>query len=187
MTDADPDDDREDELDDALDDAPHDAPAPLVATCVWRCTEAVVTALDDVLGDPVDAYVNGSQVWIDDDGPDGVAIEWRLHPVAAYERPRGTATSEVFTAVSASIAEDRADRVPPSSLWDGLEAFAAYDDPLSPEDLHRWATARLGIEPTAWGVVDHEVVAAAWERAGRNRSIVADLLTQLAGDAPTPP
>jgi hypothetical protein len=155
-------------------------PLPLVATCIWRCTPEVITALDRAFGDPVDAYVNGSQVWIDDDGPGGVAIEWRLHPVANYAKPRGIATADVFQAlVRAAVSDDGLSLPPPIALWDGLEAFAAYDDPLEPAVLRDWAATRLGMEPTASGWVDHEVVADAWERTERASSIVADLLAQL--------
>src|SRR5688500_7847621 len=37
--------------------------ADLVPTCVWRISPALVIALDERFGEPVDAYVNGSQVW----------------------------------------------------------------------------------------------------------------------------
>ncbi len=153
----------------------------MVATCVWRCTPDLIAALDRTLGEPVDAYVNGSQVWIDDDGPGGVVIEWRLHPVANYVKPRGIATAQVFAALALAATSDAPEvSPPPASLWDGLEAFAAYDDPLDAALLKDWVTTRLGIEPTASGWVDHEVVADAWERSERARSIVADLLAQLA-------
>jgi hypothetical protein len=166
-----------------------DAPHALVATCVWRCTPEVITALDHAFGDPVDAYVNGSQVWIDDEGPGGVAIEWRLHPVANYVKPRGIATADVFqTLVRATTSNDDAESLPlPASLWDGLEAFAAYDDPVDATVLREWATTRLGIAPTASGQVDHEVVADAWERSERATSIVSDLLAQLGAVELLPP
>ena len=48
----------------------------LIPTVVWRCTPALVVALADRLGDPVDSYVNGSQVWLRDDGPGGITLEW---------------------------------------------------------------------------------------------------------------
>ena len=42
---------------------------PRTATCVWRADAALVLALDEHLGPPVDSYLNGSQTWITDDGP----------------------------------------------------------------------------------------------------------------------
>ena len=38
-------------------------------TTVWRISPSVVAALDERFGDPVDAYVNGSQTWFVDNGP----------------------------------------------------------------------------------------------------------------------
>src|SRR5205823_5420277 len=44
----------------------------LVAACEWRVDAALVLALQERYGDPVDAYVNGSQVWLREDGPGGI-------------------------------------------------------------------------------------------------------------------
>ena len=63
-----------------------------VPSCVWRISAELVIALDARFGEPVDAYVNGSQTWLRDDGPGGETIEWRLHPVPVYERPPGVGT-----------------------------------------------------------------------------------------------
>ena len=41
----------------------------LTPTCVWRASPELIVALDVRFGEPVDAYVNGSQVWLRDDGP----------------------------------------------------------------------------------------------------------------------
>ncbi len=76
----------------------------LVAAVLWRARPEVIVALDDRFGEPVDAYVNGSQVWLRDDGPGGVALEWRLHPVAAYRRPAATGVHEVFPATALALA-----------------------------------------------------------------------------------
>ena len=75
-----------------------------VPTCVWKVSDELVLALDERFGAPVDAYVNGSQVWLRDDGPGGITVEWRLHPVAGYRRPPGMGTYEVFDEVSAALA-----------------------------------------------------------------------------------
>lgn len=155
-------------------------PPTLVATAVWRIRPEVVIALDDRFGEPIDAYVNGSQVWLRDDGPGGTTIEWRLHPVAGYQRPRGVATEEVFATVSLALATGGPTPAPPEALWDGLEAFAAYGDPLEPAPLAEAATAALGIAPDAAGLVDHEPVNEEWARTGGRVSIIDDLLAQLA-------
>src|SRR5947207_14135360 len=100
----------------------------LTSTCVWRVTPELLTALDDRFGEPVDAYVNGSQVWLRDDGPGGITLEWRLHPVAGYRRPADIDTYEIFSVVAGALARGEELPAPLNALWDGLECFAAFDD-----------------------------------------------------------
>lgn len=153
----------------------------LTPTCVWRTTPDLVVALDDRFGEPVDAYVNGSQVWLRDDGPHGVTVEWRLHPVAGYRRPAGLGTYEVFSAVALAVATGAEPPARPEELWDGLEAFAAYGDEVEPAVLAAAVTEAIGIRPDASGVVDHQHLGDEWERTGGGISIVDALLAQLAG------
>jgi hypothetical protein len=163
-------------------DAEPDANAPvLVSSAVWRARPEVVVALDDRFGEPVDAYVNGSQVWLREDGPGGVTLEWRLHPVAGYRRPEGVGTYELFAAVSLALATGVAPPAPLEALWDGLEAFAAYGDPIEPAPLARAAAEALGLDPDASGLVDHEPIDEEWARTGGAVSIIDDLFRQLAG------
>ena len=158
----------------------------LVATTVWRTTPELILALDTRFGEPVDAYVNGSQVWLRDDGPGGAALEWRLHPVAGYARPIGMGTYDVFSRVALAVAEGTLPPTPPEKLWDGLECYAAYEDEVEPAVLATFAYAALGIAPDAAGLVDHEPIGLAWEQSGRTTSIVSAVLEQLAGSR-TPP
>lgn len=152
----------------------------LVPTCVWRITPALVVALDERFGEPVDAYVNGSQVWIRDDGPAGIALEWRLHPVAGFRRPAGLGTYDLFPTVALALAgPGGAPPADPATLWDGLEAFPAYGDETEPAPLTASATSALGIPPDAAGLVDHKTIGDRWERTGGNVSVIADLLRQL--------
>lgn len=153
--------------------------AGLVPTAVWRATAELVVALDDRFGEPVDAYVNGSQVWLRDDGPGGMPLEWRLHPVAGYSRPAGVGTYEVFSATALALATGATPPAPLEQLWDGLEVFAAYGDEIEPQPLVAAAAAAIGIDPDASGLVDHELIADEWERTGGRVSIVAALLGQL--------
>lgn len=155
------------------------AVAVLVPTCVWRVTPDLVVALDDRFGEPVDAYVNGSQVWLRDDGPGSIAIEWRLHPVPSYRRPDGVDTYEVFALTAHALATDAPPPAPLERLWDGLEAFAAYGDEVEPANLAAATTAALGIAPDATGLVDHDRIADEWERASGAVSITDRLLAQL--------
>jgi hypothetical protein len=151
----------------------------LTPTCVWRASPELIVALDVRFGEPVDAYVNGSQVWLRDDGPGGIALEWRLHPVASYKRPGGVDTYEVFSTVAAALADGAEPPAPLEQLWDGLEAFAAYGEEVEPATLAAAATDALDIAPDAAGLVDHQAIADRWERSKGATSIVAELLEQL--------
>ena len=153
--------------------------APLVSTCVWRLTPEVVVALDERFGEPTDAYVNGSQVWLRDDGPGGTTLEWRLHPVPGYERPPALATAEVFPAVALAVASGEEPARSPEALWEGLEAFPAFGDEAEPVPLAAAAQLALGIAPDASGLADHERIGDDWERSGGTTSIVHALLDQL--------
>ncbi len=155
-------------------------PASLVPTCVWRLTPELVVAIDDRFGEPTDAYVNGSQVWLRDDGPGGTTLEWRLHPVGGYQRPPAVATSEVFPAVALALARGEEPVRPVEALWDGLEAFPAFGDEVEPATLAAAAVAAVGIAPDAAGLADHERIADDWERTSGATSIIAALLDQLA-------
>jgi hypothetical protein len=155
--------------------------AHLLPTCVWRATPELVVALDERFGEPVDAYVNGSQVWIRDDGPSGVTLEWRLHPVPGFERPASATIYDLFSSVALAVARGEEPVAPVEALWDGLEAFAAYGDELEPATLAAAVTESLGIAPEAAGLVDHERVGDDWERTGGRVSVIGALLDQLEG------
>mgnify|MGYP000669206341 CR=1 FL=1 len=156
------------------------SPSPLTPTCIWRTTPQLIVALDDRFGEPVDAYVNGSQVWLRDDGPNEMTIEWRLHPVAGYQRPPRFDTYEVFSATALAIATEAPLPAPLENLWDGLEAFPAYGDEIEPAPLAALVTEVLGLAPDASGLVDHQRTGDAWEKSNRRTSIINDLLAQLA-------
>ena len=138
-----------------------------------------MVALDERFGEPVDAYVNGAQTWLRDDGPGGVTIEWRLHPVAGYRKPDGIDVHEVLSVVALALALGNEPPAAPEELWDGLEAFPAYGDEVEPAPLAAALEAALGIEPDAAGLVDHGAVGDEWERTGGQISIVEALLAQL--------
>ncbi|HUP86487.1 MAG TPA: hypothetical protein VM143_12535 [Acidimicrobiales bacterium] len=150
-----------------------------VATCVWRISDPLIAALDERFGDPVDAYVNGSQTWLLENGPGDIVVEWRLHPVPGYERPPTLGTYDVFPVTAAAIVAGDTPSVPVASLWDGLEAFAAYGDEVEPAPLRAACVDALGVEPDACGLVDHEPIGDAWERSSGRLSVVGALLDQL--------
>ncbi len=146
---------------------------------MWRTSPELIVALDERFGEPVDAYVNGSQVWLGDDGPGGTTLEWRLHPVAGFRRPAGVDTYELFSLVALALAHGDAPPAPPHQLWDGLEAFAAYGDETEPSLLRTAVGEALGLTPDACGLADHAAIGDEWERSGGKVSIVAALLSQL--------
>jgi hypothetical protein len=154
-------------------------PPRLTPTCVWRVTPDLVTALMDRFGEPVDAYVNGSQVWLRDDGPRDVTLEWRLHPVPGFARPRDVDTYSLFTRTADALATGQAPPAPLDVLWEGLEAFAAYDDELEPAPLAAAVTESLGIAPDASGLVDHKAIGDRWQSSAGMFSIVDALFEQL--------
>lgn len=145
----------------------------LTPTSVWRITRELVHALDEQLGPPLDRYVNGTQTWLTLDDPTDATLEWRLHPVASFARPEGVSHEELWEAVLDDDVEE------PAGLWDGLECFPAYGEELEPATLGRAVTERLGIAPDATGLVDHERIGKAWERARGELSLVASLLEEL--------
>jgi hypothetical protein len=146
------------------------------ATAVWRIRPELVLAMADRLGEPVDRYVNGSQTWFTET-PGGVALEWRLHPVAGYTKPKGMSHNDVWDVVVEGLIGHV--RLRPEDVWDGLECFAAYGDDIEPGALAAAVTQELGVAPDATGLVDHESIGDAWERTRGAVSIVDLLLEQL--------
>ena len=138
---------------------------PLVAAALWRARPELVLALDERFGDPLDAYVNGSQVWVREDGPGGVALEWRLHPVAGYRRPDPLGTYDVFARTALALGTGGPLPAPLDRLWDGLEVFAAYDDELEPSPLASAATSALACTtPNTSASSNTSPLADEWER-----------------------
>ena len=160
----------------------------LSPTAVWRLSPALVLALDERLGTPVDSYVNGTQTWLTDSESGGLTLEWRLHPVAAYQAPAGCTHYDVWDAVVGGLARGAgAEHLPIgddhralASIWDGLECFPAYGDEVEPPILVGAARDVLGIVPDASGLVDHERIGDTWEREAGRVSIMALLLDDLA-------
>lgn len=156
----------------------------LTATALWWVTPELVVALDERIGLPVDSYVNGSQTWFT--GETGT-LEWRLHPVAKFAPPVGLSHYDLWEQVIAQLSNGTAPTALTlgdetralTSLWDGLECFAAYGDELEPATLASRATEVLGRAPDAAGLVDHDAIGDAWESAGGALSITRLLADQL--------
>src|SRR3954453_9626863 len=166
--------------------------AQRVATTVWTIAPELVLALDEQLGTPVDSYVNGTQTWVttvtgvtNADG-DEVGLEWRLHPVAGFRAPSGLSHYDFWEQVVAALSTNADPHAlvpgegtrPLTSLWDGLECYAPYDD-VEPVALTNYATEALGRAPDRVGLVHHERIGDEWERTNGDVSLVALLLEQL--------
>jgi hypothetical protein len=157
------------------------------ASCVWRVDADLVLAIDERLGPPVDSYLNGSQTWITDDGPGGVGLEWRLHPVAGYRLPHDLSHydlwEQVVAALSAGVDPDAltlgTETRTLRSLWDGLECFAAYGDELEPAPLAQAATTTLRRPPDATGLVDHDEIGSEWELTAGTTSLTEMVFAAL--------
>jgi hypothetical protein len=156
-----------------------------VATTVWTIAPDLVLALDERLGTPIDSYVNGSQTWITT-APGDIDLEWRLHPVAGYRAPAGLSHYDLWEQVVSALSQGAdphalplgSEARPLTSLWDGLECYAPYDD-VEPVALASFATEKLGRAPDRTGLVDHERIGDAWEQSNGTVSLVALLLEQL--------
>lgn len=161
----------------------------LTPTAVWRISAALVLALDERFGPPVDGYVNGTQVWLTDEGATlgDATLEWRLHPVRSYHAPSGIHHDDLWDEVVALLtAGEAADALPLGgerrsldSLWDGLECFPGYGAEVEPPVLGGAARDALGIGPDATGLVDHDRIGDTWEKSRGATSIVALLLEEL--------
>ena len=108
-----------------------------------------------------------------------ITLEWRLHPVAGYRTPAGALALRPLGSgrrrSSSPAADPHALRLgdevrPLTGLWDGLECYAAYgDEHRAARSSRRSRPTQLGRPPDRVGLVDHEAIGDAWERAQRHR------------------
>ena len=160
------------------------------ATCIWRVDAALVLALDERLGPPVDSYLNGCA---DLDhrrrpgrdrprvaAPSGGRVPPAARPVAL--RPLGAGgRARCRPGVDPDALTLGSEPRTLRSLWDGLECYAAYGDDLEPAPLAQAATDALDRAPDAAGLVDHEAIGTAWEHAKGTTSIVEMVFAELKG------
>jgi hypothetical protein len=150
---------------------------PGVPTCVYRVDAALVEALDERLGPPLDSYVRGWQVWLEEHGPSGERIEWRLHPPARFRMPRGVNPHDLFDVVLQAIADGD---VALGEFWEVLEVFPADGDPMEPPEVAELATGVLGRPPDAAGWADHDRLGDLFKGRRGDFSVGQALLEQLA-------
>ena len=168
------------------------------ATCVYRVDPALVEALDMHLGPPLDSYVRGWQVWLEDNGPAEERLEWRLHPPARFRMPAGVNPHDLFEVVLDGLAaadDPAADDFPAgkerrtlAQVWEVLEVFPAFDDVIPPEALANAVAAALGgRRPDASGRADHDRLGDLWKGRRGDFSVGAALLEVLSPATPGAP
>jgi hypothetical protein len=169
-----------------------------VPTCVWRVTPALIERLETQLGPPLDSYVRGWQVWLEPNGPQGVTLEWRLHPPAGFAMPRGVDPHDLFDVVSQALAEAQDPAAgealalghearPLPAVWEVLEAFPAFDDDVELAALIGCVTRALdGWAPDVAGQADHARLGDLWKSAKGDFSVGQALLAQLEAVPPPP-
>ena len=169
-------------------------------TCVYRVDPALVEQLDRDLGPPLDSYVRGWQVWLEPNGPDGVTLEWRLHPPARFRMPRDVNPHDLFDVVLQGVSglglgdlggRDAGDPVTEAfpagrerrtlaEVWEVLEVFPAYGDPVEPEALAAAAAKALsGRAPDGAGRVDHDRLGDLYKGRRGDFSVGRALLEEL--------
>jgi hypothetical protein len=163
-------------------------------TCAYQVDAGLIELLDTRLGPPLDAYVMGWQVWLEEHGPRGITLEWRLHPPAGFRMPRKVNHNDLFDVVLQGIAavDDPATQAFPAGaeertlaqVWEALEVFPAFDDPATPAELVDAATTALGgRRPDTAGEVDHARLGDLWKGSRGGFSVGQALLALPAVDA----
>jgi hypothetical protein len=159
-------------------------------TCAYRVDAALIELLDTRLGPPLDSYVRGWQVWLEENGPDGIQLEWRLHPPAGFRMPRGVNPHDLFDVVLQGLADcDDPDsdafaagqeQRTLSGIWEALEVFPAFDVDVPLDGIVEAATMALGgRRPAVAGHIDHGRLGDQWKGAKGNLSVGAVLLGDL--------
>ncbi len=154
----------------------------------------LLAALESAFGPPIDSYLMGWQVWLVEveapDAPEGLELEYRLHPPAGFEQPRGDVERpfshhDLWDEVMAQVGDGRrafelgVEERDLASLWTLLEVFPAFGDGVSAAQVRGWAEAALGRPALASGEVDHERLGGAWKRLGHAVDLPTALLDAL--------
>lgn len=157
-----------------------------IPTCVYEVDAALIELLDARLGPPLDSYVRGWQVWLEDNGPGGETLEWRLHPPAGFRMPRGVDPHDLFDVVLQGLSEPGEDfaagdeRRTLAQVWEVLEAFPAYGDDPEPAALVAAVTDAMGgRRPDAAGRADHARLGDLWKGTRGDFSVGQALLETL--------
>jgi hypothetical protein len=147
----------------------------------------VLAALESAFGPPIDSYLMGWQVWLVDARVAGeeVTLEYRVHPPAGFHQPAGLDHHDLWTEVIAQLADGAQELVlgeetrALSDVFDLLEVYPAFGEPLSPAQVAGHVEACLGRAPRAAGAVDHERLGARWKRQRHGFDLPAALRDAL--------
>ena len=159
-----------------------------VPTCATRVDAALVEALDTNLGPPLDSYVRGWQVWLEDLGPQSQTLECRLHPPARFRMPRGVDPHDLFGLVLGELAGHPepdelltlgAERRSLGQVWEILEVFPAFGHEPGPDGLVEVVERTLGRAPDVAGHADHARLGDLWKGKRGDFSVGQVLLEQL--------
>jgi len=160
----------------------------MTATCIYRVDEDLLELLDQRLGPPLDSYVRGWQVWLEANGPDGMRLEWRLHPPGGFRMPRGVNHHDLFDEVLQELSERGPDAMrlggeqrSLGDIWEVLEVFP-IDHDVDPRALAAAVAKAIGGQyPDACGQVDHDQLGTLFTARRGNFSVGQALLEQLGG------
>lgn len=126
--------------------------------------------LHDAFSEPVDSYWNGSHTWFTEWGD--IDLEWRLHPVSAFEMPEASRPEELFElALEGQLDVEH--------YWEGLEVFVINDGVTTPDQLAHHVKETLGIDVDAQGFVNHDVIGNSYEHSAGNTSVISELIEQM--------
>lgn len=142
----------------------------LAAVYTLKSTPDLLNYIIKSFEEPVDSYWNGSHTWFDE--VEGVMIEWRLHPVQAFEMPQASRPEELINLALEGT-------VDPTHYWEGLEVFPTEDHSFTQVQFSNYCESKLSLKPDEVGFVDHENIGNKYEHSGGKVSIVQLLLEQI--------
>jgi len=161
---------------------------PTSPVAVFDVDTALLEALEQAFGPPIDSYLRGWQVWIepvDPDADDAVELEYRLHPPAGFTMPAGLNHHDLWDQVITKVADGAtlfalgSETRDLADVWVLLEVFPAFADVMSSADVRATAEQALGRTARADGDVDHERLGGRFKREGHEADIPAALLDAL--------